>query len=493
MVLSGVQDEGESRLLCRYTNLRSILNKREEMGILMGCSNLDIVAITESWAHSDVDDVELCFPGFNMFRKDRIRGDKKRGGGILLYIRDTLTAIRLEEDDTISETLWVKLLGNIDGAKDIVIGVCYESPSATNDEVIKMHTLVRKYSISTALILGDFNHGDINWKTGDAGAKGRKFLNMVDDCFLRQLVKGNTRGGNILDLIFTNEPGLIEDVEITAPVASSDHNLITFRMLWVGGKIMKECQSFSYHKGNYEGIRKKLSGVNWDDMFAGLSVDDMWQCFWRELISNRDKFIPKCKLAGRKFPPWMKFKIRKEIKARNKAWSNFNKVPTYQNKEKYRKLRNYVNKEIRGVKREFEYKLASRIKDDPKSFYAYVKSKSRGTSKVGPLLDEKGRLVEDSIGISRVLNDFFASVFTREKLDDIPEAKNRVLDGSVKILSSIDITPELVTGHIKSLKRNKAAGGDGLASTYLKEVGDEIVIPLVKIFSKFSGGRGGSI
>jgi len=41
-----------------------------------------------------------------------------------------------------------------------------------------------------------------------------------------------------------------------------------------------------------------------------------------------------------------------------------------------------------------------------KSFYAYVKSKSRGTSKVGPLQDAQGRLVEDCIGVGRLLNEF---------------------------------------------------------------------------------------
>jgi len=93
------------------------------------------------------------------------------------------------------------------------------------------------------------------------------------------------------------------------------------------------------------------------------------------------------------------------------------------------------------------------------SFYAYVKSKSKGTSKVGPLQDAQGRLIEDCIGVGRLLNDFFGSDFTRENYSNIPEAKNRVLVGSMNALTDIDITPELVASHIRGLKRNKAAGG----------------------------------
>jgi len=45
-------------------------------------------------------------------------------------------------------------------------------------------------------------------------------------------VEGNTRGDNMLDFVFTTEPDLIEDMEITAPVAGSDHNLLIFKIIW---------------------------------------------------------------------------------------------------------------------------------------------------------------------------------------------------------------------------------------------------------------------
>jgi len=42
--------------------------------------------------------------------------------------------------------------------------------------------------------MGDFNHGDIDWITGEAGVKRREFLDLVDYCFLIQWVEGNTIG-----------------------------------------------------------------------------------------------------------------------------------------------------------------------------------------------------------------------------------------------------------------------------------------------------------
>ena len=46
-----------------------------------------------------------------MFRKDRDNKDKTRGGGVILYCRDELGAVReLEDKENKSETIWVKLL-----------------------------------------------------------------------------------------------------------------------------------------------------------------------------------------------------------------------------------------------------------------------------------------------------------------------------------------------------------------------------------------------
>ena len=41
---------------------------------------------------------------------------------------------------------------------------------------------------------------------------------------------------------------------------------------------------------------------------------------------------------------------------------------------RYKKKRNDVCNEIRRAKADFEQKIAERIKEDPKSFYAYARS-----------------------------------------------------------------------------------------------------------------------
>ena len=77
-------------------------------------------------------------------------------------------------------------------------------------------------------------------------------------------------------------------------------------------------------------------------------------------------------------------------------WKRFKDLPTDNRERKYKILRNKVTLEISTAKNKFENKLAENIKEDPKSFYSCVKSKSRTVVKVGPLMDENGMLVTDS-------------------------------------------------------------------------------------------------
>ena len=56
---------------------------------------------------------------------------------------------------------------------------------------------------------------------------------------------------------------------------------------------------------------------------------------------------------------------------------------------------NLATTEIRKSKRTFEKKLAGNIKNDSKSFYAYVRSKQNVRDKVGPLENNRGNIISE--------------------------------------------------------------------------------------------------
>ena len=83
----------ESGIKCVCLSARSIINKKNEFNIMVDDKKPHIIGITESWANNDITDAELGLEGYVMFRKDRIG---RRGGGVLLYIKDTMPAYEVQ-------------------------------------------------------------------------------------------------------------------------------------------------------------------------------------------------------------------------------------------------------------------------------------------------------------------------------------------------------------------------------------------------------------
>ena len=63
------QSQNEAGYKCVCLNARSIVNKKNELNIMVE----DISPhITESWANEDISDAELGLAGYVMFRRDQI-------------------------------------------------------------------------------------------------------------------------------------------------------------------------------------------------------------------------------------------------------------------------------------------------------------------------------------------------------------------------------------------------------------------------------------
>ena len=134
-------------------NARSIINKKDEL--------INIIGITGSWANNHITDAELGLAGYVMFRKERIG---RRGGGVLLYIKDTIPAyeVQLPEPAGCNEAIWCKL---VRGHTTVTIGVVYRCSNITKHNNEKIHNAITEVSKGDCIIMGDFNHGNIKWDT----------------------------------------------------------------------------------------------------------------------------------------------------------------------------------------------------------------------------------------------------------------------------------------------------------------------------------------
>ena len=77
---------------------------------------------------------------------------------------------------------------------------------------------------------------------------------------------------------------------------------------------------------------------------------------------------------------------------------------------------------MRHAKRSFERKLAENIDNDRKSFYAYVRCRSRTKETIGPLVDDTGITAILPEDLADKFNIYFSSVFTSENKTTMPSA-----------------------------------------------------------------------
>jgi len=88
--------------------------------------NPDIIGVTESWTDDKISDAEIQIDGFVLFRQDRV---VSKGGGVLLYIRDSLVASATKLENDFPEQVWCNLRYN--GHRELLLGVCYRHYMAT--------------------------------------------------------------------------------------------------------------------------------------------------------------------------------------------------------------------------------------------------------------------------------------------------------------------------------------------------------------------------
>ena len=470
------------KLSCYYANARSLGNKMEELELIAELQKPHIIGITESWGKTEVMDSEISLNGYTMYREDR--QDGRKGGGVLLYI-DSKLKVTVRNDlinKKFKECIWCDI---ISGTEKTLIGICYRSPNSTALEDDGLIEIINKTGEEQVIIMGDFNLPDIEWSTLSASSKtGIKFVDCIQDSFLVQHVNENTRCKNILDLVLSSESSMIENLTIGEPLGTSDHCSIKWDLVIKNLKVKCTNQDFfDYFRADYDEARSLAKQIDWDKMFLSNDLNNIWKSFRTELEILRNQCVPKRKTKkGRK--KWINREVIKHSKAKAKAWSRHKKVDNDASYAVYKKKLKRSVAAIREAKLNFETKLAKNIKQDSKSFYAYVRSKQRNKENIGPLKDKSGEIIVNDEIAANALNNYFSSVFTAENKNNIPKAQHIFAGTDSEFLDSVKITEQLVKKKLDELRTDKSPGVDEIHPKLLRELSCELAKPLAKMFQK---------
>jgi hypothetical protein len=481
-----VTEEGRPALAlkCFFVNARGLISKIDVLKNYVAELKLDVIGIAETFLNDEVMLSEISIEGFTIYRKDRCNFKEGKAGGVILYIKNEITSYECNDlNQSESESIWCTL--KVDNTTSLTVGVCYRSQAASEQELKELFRTIETASKGSVLIMGDFNYPKIDWNTLECDSTGIRFRDLLLDNYLCQHVTEPTRENNILDLVISSDANMVNDLQVLDHLGNSDHNMIVWDLVCSIHLSKSKVPYRQYHKANYEAMREWLSRIEWDKEFSDLDVDEIWSKFCYFIETVIDQFVPLGYTKSKKTPRWMNGTAKAAMKYKSIMWSRYRQSKSYNDRVEYKIAQNKAVKEYKKAKKLFEQKLAKDIKTNPKSFYAYVRSKSKVKDKVGPLKDSNGHLVSESDEMCVLLNEYFGSVFTTENItDELPEVKCLFDKDKSHMLSKIVLSKDIVATKLHKLRINKAPGVDGIVPRLLTENADILCTPLLYIFKK---------
>lgn len=476
-----------------YSNADTLTNKMEELLVMTGTCDPDLIIITEvspKTTHYSFSVISVAIPNYVMHTNLNANSQSLRG--VVIYVKNDILAEEVYFTTEFNESVWCSIKTKSDSW--ILVGGIYRSPASSELNNMNLCKLLQEVckskQFSRIIVLGDINYPDIDWKFFHAQAAvshpAQSFLETVQILGLHQLVDQATRyrDGNrpsLLDLILTQDMDIIEKIDYEPPLGKSDHICM---LVYVNANAKYEdklpANRFAYNRGDYDQIRKSLGDVDWKTSLEHLDCDESWT-FTRNAIQGAvEQSIPKLPNKRKNRNIYVNRQTMALSRRKQRAWKTYLHSKRDGDHERYKRMRNDLRATTRQLSTEYESTIVEDIKINPKKFWLYVNSKIKQRVRVGNLSDEYGQSITDDIGKSEVLNAAFSSVFTIE--DNVLPHLDNFWDGEP--LTDIEISVETVKKKLKNLNCSKSPGPDGTHPRVLKEAADVLAFPLAMVFQK---------
>lgn len=291
IVLKSMLLDHKTHMNIAHINSCSIFPKIKYLRQLVADSSISVLCISESWLTPTITDSMVTIPGFNITRNDRNRRGVTRGGGVCIFVRDSLksTIVASSPVDEVLEYLFISVATQ---SCNIVVGSVYNPPCRHDFSTLSraMDGFVTHYD--GLVITGDFNLDQLK-----ANPHVSDFNDMLSSYDCSILNKNPTHYGpnsqpSCLDLLITNRTDLVEMFDQFDVPGISHHDMVVLSLKYVTDNLDNNEYTFrDFNKINTNLLIGDIYSLNWNEIMNLSCPDDQVNLFNSLVNSLFDKHV----------------------------------------------------------------------------------------------------------------------------------------------------------------------------------------------------------
>ena len=241
---------------------------------------------------------------------------------------------------------------------------------------------------------------------------------------------------------------------------------------------------YKLNSDNYNYMRSLLHEIDWYTM-NDMTSEEAWEFFFDNFNAIIENTVPKSNNKVKYKNVYINKEAMKIRKRKLAFWRQYCSTLDPIDYVRFAKERNRLRSFTRKLRYDYEALLANGMRDNPKAFWHYIKSKLKTRVSVESLHLEDGSIAIMDQDKADVLNIYFCSVFTKEDLANIPVI-NDIYPSSPII--DIPLPGEAIYKKLSQLDPSKSPSPDGWHPRFIKEAAEQLVTPLQILFRKFYSG-----
>lgn len=415
----------------------------------------------------------------------RFYRNNRKGGGSSIYVKAGISYEVLSEFSCVTvhfESVTIKCVG-------VLIASIYRPPAGDVKEFVEYVSSILEYASLLNLqivLVGDFNIDILTPST-----QCQQFLDVIESFSCSNVICSPTRitiqSATLIDLCVTScDKNAIFSGIITFDL--SDH-LPVFCFFPRVKKATRESEDTavpcrSYSEDTLHAFRVLIENIIWDDVYSEPNPNQSYDIFLRKVKQCYDnafplRFVKKYKKSRK---PWVTQELYKKMKARDRLYHKFIQLKDLSLLNKYKKLRNKLNSELRKARISYHTNKFAAISNNPRKIWCSMRSLiGESNAKIPSTLTFEGTEYSGA-ALADKFNSYFLSCGATSPCQGPRKELEKYISSNT--VDSIFLTPcsELeILSFLKSLNRNSAAGDDDIKAVPIIAVADLLCAPLQHI------------